>query len=65
LSFVSFVATELFHYTAPFLAMAELKRAQLLLVWLNENVQTFCKDNVFFSSSTQSRDFLAFYGQFF
>ena len=27
-----------FHFMAPFLAMAELKQALFLLIWLNENV---------------------------
>ena len=28
-----------FHFMAPFLAMAELKQALFLLIWLNENVR--------------------------
>mgnify|MGYP001143380376 CR=1 FL=1 len=30
--------TKRFHFMAPFLAMAELKQALFLLIWLNENV---------------------------
>ena len=31
--------TKTFHFMAPFLAMAELKQALFLLIWLNENVE--------------------------
>ena len=30
--------TKRFHFMAPFLAMAELKQALFLLIWLNEKV---------------------------
>ena len=33
--------TKRFHFMAPFLAMAELKQALFLLIWLNEKVQFF------------------------
>ena len=37
--FCSSGLTKTFHFMAPFLAMAELKQALFLLIWLNENVE--------------------------
>ena len=35
----------LFHFMAPFLAMAELKQALFLLIWLNENVRYYMSED--------------------